>query len=241
MMVLNRFDLLPRATKTLVIITLCGYALGLLAGGRAEVFLGFVPGLAVGKLWVWQFATYLFLHGGLVHLLLNLFMLWTLGAMMESLWGPKEFLKFYFLAGAGAAVFHAALSPNSFIPVIGASGAIFGLLAAFAFSFPESTVYLYFIFPLKARNLVILLAVVELAASFDSRRTGIANLAHLGGMATGYVYLRWIKNFRFRKEPAAPPPQTIDDLLDKIASRGEGALTPDEKSRLENYSRRLKK
>src|SRR5581483_11117195 len=98
---------------------------------------------------------------------------------------------FYFICGLGAAAASIGLSPHSTVPVIGASGPIYGLLVAFAMLYPDAVVYLYFLIPVKAAHMAILFGLIEFFAGTSGATPGIARFAHLGGMVTGYLYIRW--------------------------------------------------
>lgn len=139
----------------------------------------------------WRLLTYLFLHGSFWHLAFNLFALWMFGMPVESQWGGREFLKYYFLCGLGAALISVAFAPLSSIPIIGASGAVYGLLVAFAMLYPDAVIYLYFLIPVKAAHFAILFGAIEFFLGASSSTPGIARFAHLGGMVTGYLYIRW--------------------------------------------------
>src|SRR5882672_1190128 len=118
-------------------------------------YLGLVPTLVLHQFWAWQLVTYMFLHGGVFHILFNMLALWMFGAELERIWGTRYFLKFYFVTGVGAAALTVIFSllPFAFAQqvqhsvIIGASGAIFGLLLAYAFYFPDRQIYMYFLFP----------------------------------------------------------------------------------------------
>ncbi|GAB4367148.1 MAG: hypothetical protein Kow0042_07520 [Calditrichia bacterium] len=153
-------------------------------------FFGLVPFLALSKLFIWQFVSYMFLHGGFGHIFFNMFALWMFGVELERTWGTREFLKFYFLTGIAAGLFSAIFSWGSVIPTIGASGAIYGILAAYALFFPDRYVYLYFLFPIKMKYLALILGALAFFSSFGQGQSGIAHTAHLGGMVVGYFYLR---------------------------------------------------
>jgi membrane associated rhomboid family serine protease len=160
--------------------------------------LGLVPGLVVGRLWVWQVATYMFLHGGLFHILFNMLALWMFGAELERIWGTKYFLKFYFVSGIGAGVLTVlfSLMPFGFAQqlqqsiVIGASGAVYALLLAYAIYFPDRPIYMYFVFPIPARIFVLIIGVIAFYSSLAETGGGIASATHLGGLAVGYAYLK---------------------------------------------------
>ena len=159
--------------------------------------LGLVPFFLVHRLWVWQVVTYMFLHGGLFHILFNMLALWMFGAELERIWGTRYFLKFYFVTGAGAGILTVLFSllPFEFAQqlygsvIIGASGAIYGLLLAYGLYFPDRPIYMYFLFPIPAKIFVAIMGAIALYASL-SRAGGIANATHLGGLAVGYVLLR---------------------------------------------------
>ncbi|HUI55672.1 MAG TPA: rhomboid family intramembrane serine protease [Bryobacteraceae bacterium] len=141
---------------------------------------------------LWQFVTYMFLHGGVWHLLVNMLTLWMFGVQLEHDWGTRRFLKYYFICGVGAGVCVVlinALIGDWGIPTLGASGAIMGLLLAFGVLYPDMTVLMGFLFPIKAKYMVMIYAAVELYFSFGPN-TGISSVAHLGGMAVGYLYLK---------------------------------------------------
>jgi hypothetical protein len=110
---------------------------------------------------------------------------------MERTWGPETFIRYYFFTGVGAGVLTWVLSPTSPIPNIGASGALFGILLAYAITFPDRLIYLYFLVPIRAKYLVLIFGVFEFMASIRHTSDGIGHFAHLGGMLFGYVYLRW--------------------------------------------------
>ncbi len=158
---------------------------------RLEQLLGMVPVLIWQKGYLWQLVSYLFLHGGFFHLLFNMFGLWMFGSDIERLWGTRRFLTYYFFTGIGAGLFTLALTPSGVVPTIGASGAIYGILLAFAWFFPERRILLYFVFPIPARVFVLIFGGIELLASITQQPGGaIAHLAHLGGLVFGYLYLR---------------------------------------------------
>lgn len=161
------------------------------------------PDLVYGRGYIWQLASYLFLHGDLGHILINMFMLWMFGVEMERMWGGRKFLKYYFLTGVGAGVVTCFFSPQS--RTVGASGAIFGIMLAYGMTFPDRQILFWFIFPMKARHFVLLLAAIELWVSSQYVSDGIGHFAHLGGMLFGYLYLKrawrlrdWISELRWR-------------------------------------------
>lgn len=143
---------------------------------------------------VWQLFTYMFLHGDIWHILFNMLVLWMFGCELERFWGTTEFLRYYFICGVGAGLVHLMLNFNSPIPVLGASGAIFGVLAAFGLTFPDLiiTFLLFFILPvqIKAKYLVMIVAAIALYMGVQGAEDGVAHFAHLGGMVVGFLYLK---------------------------------------------------
>lgn len=228
-LLLTHFDSLPKITKRLIIIIIAVYAASFILPHKFFFVFGLIPHKVIHKFWLWQFLTYIFLHDGFLHLLVNVFMLWMFGRIIEPLWGGKKFLFYFLLTGAGAGVFNVIFDYGIRIPIIGASGAIFGLIAAFAIIMPNATVNLYFLFPVKAKYMALFLAVLEFAASFDASRKLVANLAHLGGMVTGFVYLKIYPQLRFKISLIKQKKEQLDFILDKINKKGIKSLTDKEK------------
>jgi membrane associated rhomboid family serine protease len=189
-------DYFPPGLKWLIIANVVVFILDYLGGAWVHANLRAAFSLygagAVRSLYVWQLFTYMFLHGGIGHLVFNMLALWFFGAQLERDWGTRQFLKYYFLCGiaAGICVLIVNIALGDWITsTIGASGAIFGVLVAFGVLYPDTTVLMYFLFPLKAKYMVMICAAIELLMSFGPNN-GISTIAHLGGMAFGYVYLK---------------------------------------------------
>jgi membrane associated rhomboid family serine protease len=159
--------------------------------------LGLQPQAVVEQLRVWQPFTYMFLHGGLFHLLFNMLALWMFGVELERMWGSRFFVKFYFVAGAGAALTTMLLSftPFAFAGrlyeslTIGASGAIFGVLLGYARYFPHRPILLFLLFPIPAKYFVMIIGAISLMSA-SNQGDGIAHVAHLGGLVAAYLYLK---------------------------------------------------
>ncbi|MBI4481318.1 MAG: rhomboid family intramembrane serine protease [Acidobacteria bacterium] len=151
---------------------------------------GLVPALVTGRFYLWQLITYLFLHGGLFHLLINMLVLWMFGGELERAWGTRRFLKYYFFTGVGAGVCIVALSWNFLVPTIGASGAIYGLLLAYGILFPDRIIYLYFLIPVRAKYFVAIIGFFAFLGSISGARTGVSHIGHLGGLVCGLIYLK---------------------------------------------------
>ena len=172
-----------------------------------------------------QLITYMFLHGSIEHIFFNMFALWMFGAILENYWGPKRFLIFYMVCGIGSALLHLFVLYQEMTPVIesirqlpleqqqdfitspnsplngatlGASGAVFGCLAAFGYLFPNSLIYLYFFVPIKAKWFVLIYAGMELFLGVrNSAGDNVAHWAHLGGAVVGILLvLYWKKHDR---------------------------------------------
>lgn len=146
--------------------------------------------IGTGYFEIWQLITYQFLHGGFSHILFNMFALWMFGMEIENQWGGKKFLIFYLLCGVGAGMLHLFISPllTGAAPTIGASGAVYGIMAAFALIYPNRLIYLYFFIPIKAKYLITFLILMEFML-VDSVGSGVAHLAHLGGAIVGFIFV----------------------------------------------------
>lgn len=165
--------------------------------GLGGLFQPFIlrPADVVGGLQVWQVVTYLFLHdpNSFGHILFNMLALWMFGADLEGIWGTKKFLQYYFLCGIGAGlcvIVANFLFGNPYTQTLGSSGAIFGLLLAFGMLFPDRQVLFSFLFPIKAKYFVMILGGIELLSSYASVGGPVSNIAHLGGMLFGFLYIR---------------------------------------------------
>jgi membrane associated rhomboid family serine protease len=273
----NRFSVLPEVVKNILIINGIFYLATVVLGNKG-IDLNDMLGLHYfqsSKFRIWQFVTYMFMHGSFSHLFFNMFAVWMFGAAVENIWGGKRFLTYYLLTGLGAAICHYAivyyeLAPslaylNDFIAhpdkeklgyffnnvnidiyesqelrehltqlgnyynensgeamaysvdffrqiktdllnapvVVGASGAVFGLLLAYGMIFPNSIIYIYFALPIKAKYFVILYGAIELFSGIANRPgDNVAHFAHLGGLITGYIVIEYWRyrnrrNFRF--------------------------------------------
>ena len=256
---------LTKAIKYLLLANVGVFVLMLLWRSELIHVFGLTPVLLKKGL-VWQLVTYMFLHGGLFHILFNMFALWMFGSDIERAWGTREFVKYYFITGVGAGLFTFVFSFNSQIPTIGASGAIFGILVAFALMFPNRLIYVYFLFPVKAKYVVVFFGVFAFLASLGHTGDGIAHFAHLGGMVIGYLYIKSdfripsflrfstyltrLRNFKHRRrmkvvnrqrEREQELMERVDQILDKINQVGYDNLTKEEKGALEQASQVLSK
>jgi len=160
------------------------------------VYLGLVPGLVWHEFYLWQLFTYIFLHGDIAHILFNLLALWMFGGELENLWGSRRFLFYFFFCGIGAGMITVLctiiLTPQyQLVPVIGASGAIYGILLAFGWLFPSRPIYVYFLFPIPAKYFVAIFGFLEFVYFSRGGGGGISHITHLGGLLFGFVYMAY--------------------------------------------------
>lgn len=160
---------------------------------------------------IWQLVSHMFLHdfSGIFHILFNMYALWAFGSPLERAWGRNKFLFFYFSAGIGAALVHTAANYYFFsqgfievvnIPAVGASGAVYGVLVAFAFMFPNAELMMIFLpIPIKAKYFVPLIIVGDVIFGFSNANTGIAHFAHIGGALIGFIMMWYWKGNQFNK------------------------------------------
>ncbi len=252
-------SMLTPGVKGLLIANIAIYMLQTVGGNEMIHAFGLTPAAFWNEFAVWQPVTYLFLHGNFTHILFNMLALWMFGSTLESTWGTKRFLRYYFLTGIGAGLSNCLLTPNMGSVIIGASGAVYGLLLAYGLCFPNSLVYIYMLFPIRAKYLVMIFGVLEFMASVRPGTSPVAHLVHLGGMVIGLFYLRhdrmlhWtarrLKGWQREKDTRKVQKREmaedqlrseVDDLLDKINQVGLQNLTSWERKRLREASELLK-
>ncbi len=260
--------MLPPAIKNLILANVIIWLMTFINGGLRSVLLNnfaLIPTDIVYHFKIWQLVTYMFLHDptGIWHILFNMFFLWMFGADLEREWGSVEFLKFYFITGIGAGIINLLLAPSANSITLGASGAIYGVMLAYALRYPDNLIYIYFLFPVKIKYFMGFLILVQFFSTFSPYNDGVAHAAHLGGVIIGYVYLKYgylyfkIKNslknnfqsksgkskMKFTqggKDKTEYYRRTIDELLDKINRVGYLNLTDEEKKLLEEGSKYLR-
>jgi len=187
------------AIKALIIANVALFVAGWMYGSLQD-WLGMQPAAVVGEGQLWRPVTYMFLHSrmGFGHILFNMLALWMFGVELERMWGSRYFLKYYFVCGIGGALTMLALG---LLPVpafgslysaltIGASGAVYGILLAFALYFPNAPIILFFVFPVPARYAVMIMGGIALLSSMEATGGGVAHAAHLGGLVAGYLFLK---------------------------------------------------
>ena len=187
---------LTRAIKVIIAMNVVAFVVTLFAPA-VSLQLGLRPADMVQHLRLWQLVTYMFIHAGTTHLLFNMLALWMFGTELERMWGTKYFTKFYFVSGVGAGLFQLFLgllpfgwAAQFYYPsVVGASGAIYGILAAYAIYFPHRPIVMFLLFPVPARYAVMIMGGLSLVFAMGGGG-GVAHTAHLGGLLVGYLYLR---------------------------------------------------
>lgn len=195
------FANLGNVTRTLILINVAAFAVDSMIGNFGIIYLALWPWHTsdipvVPPFQIWQLVTYGFLHGGLTHLLFNMYALYMFGSDIERSMGVNKYLAYYFVCVVGAAVAQLvvmALTNSPPIPTVGASGGVFGILLAFGIAFPDRRLMLLIPpIPIKARLFVTLYGVLELVLGVFGTQQGVAHFAHLGGMAAGYgLILFW--------------------------------------------------
>ncbi|MGQ0646988.1 MAG: rhomboid family intramembrane serine protease [Gemmatimonadaceae bacterium] len=242
-------------TRILLAANVGAFFLQMVQPGIVSAFV-YVPALTLVR--PWTLVTYMFLHGGLMHLVFNMLGLFFFGPRVEDRLGSRQFGILYFVSGIAGAVLSLALSPRS--PILGASAAVFGVMLAFAYFWPREPILIWGVLPVPARVLVIITTVLALYSGFGGVRSGIAHFAHLGGYAGAFLYLKWLERSRgaWRRRSTALPKTAarvltrrpvidmttvheanraeINRLLDKISAGGVTSLSPEERLFLSNFA-----
>ncbi|HEX9894322.1 MAG TPA: rhomboid family intramembrane serine protease [Gemmatimonadales bacterium] len=226
-----------------------------------EQLLVFVPRYVLSR--PWTLVTYMFLHGPLFHIFFNMLSLFFFGPRVESRLGGRRFLTLYFVSGIVGALLSLIFTPDA--AIVGASGAVFGVMLAFASFWPRDQILIWGILPVEARVMVIAMTVMSLFSGFRGGG-GIAHFAHLGGFLGGWLSLKWFerrsdgRKWQAKAAPARPRESSesslarwrriqrdglhevnraeLDRILDKISSQGMQSLTPGDREFLERFSTR---
>ncbi len=238
---------------------------GLIIPNGMEFIFGISHDGFINKFMIWQPLTYMFLHGGWMHIFFNLLGIWMFAGELEIVWGRTKFIRYYILSGIGAGLFIALMNYIAFVNfgssavTIGASGALYAILLAYAILWPDREVLLYFLFPIKIKYLVLAFGLMEFFGTLSSTAgTGgnISHIGHLGGIISGFILIRFMRNSSFPKKQGISffekfkkknrlnnkkkvidarieAKRIIDELLGKIAKNGMSSLTQDEKKKLE--------
>jgi membrane associated rhomboid family serine protease len=196
---------LTPAVKALLIINVGLYVVTIFASRALWAAFGLQPLDVLERGWIWQFVTYLFLHDvDPFHVLFNMLFLWMFGVDLERRWGTRAFTTYYFITGIGAGVCVVLVSLLPFgmtqasqaATTIGASGAVFGLMMAWALLFPERRILFMLLVPIPARVFVLILGAIEFVYAIRALGGGVSAVAHLGGLVVGYLYLKGPTNLR---------------------------------------------
>jgi len=261
----GQFSWKPRyftdAIKVLIGLNLLLYVFKTISYG--EVDLVKILGLSPKTIWplIWQPLTYMFVHGDFWHVAINMLVLFLFGSELENIWGRHGFIKYYLITGIGSGLVWLVFQSFSSIPayLIGASGAVYGILTAYGLMFPNRIVYIYFLFPVRVKYFVMILGGIAFFSSLGSH-SNISHLTHLSGMIIGFAYLRsnsqWkimifslrkhilekkLKREESRQNKKKMLQKDVDHLLDRINQVGYDGLSDSEKSRLYAASRDISK
>ena len=260
-------QLFTDAIKILISINFIIYVFQSLAG-KEDIFFrlfGLVPNTFFTELMLWQPFTYMFFHApfyssiGISHILLNMLGLWVFGRELEQAWGKEKFLKYYFLTGIGSGLITYIFQMDSSNPVIGASGAVYGVLLAYGVSYPNRMLYIWGLIPVRSMWLVIIMGVIAFFGLLG-KADGISHVTHISGMLIGYVLLKnkWKLSdmlFSLRKKTIEFQVQRKEDqevkrkiinrdvdlILEKIKNVGFSGLSDEEQSKLYEASRKMSK
>lgn len=218
----------------------------------------FVPALILQR--PWTLITYMFLHSpyGLTHILFNMLALFFFGPRVEALIGSQRFITLYLISGIMGGLLSIWFAPNN--PIIGASGAVFGVQLAFAMHWPRDQIMIWGIIPVEARWLIVGTTLLSLYGGFGGGGGGVAHFAHLGGYVGAYAYLKWVERRapvkQWQKKVSGPKPSTVpvgdykrldinkvheanrdevNRILDKINASGLNSLTTQERTFLQHF------
>lgn len=193
------------AVRAIIIANIVVFLISLVARDLVYGLFGLTPARVLTEGRVWQVATYLFVHDtrAFSHLLFNMLYVWMFGVELEKRWGSQAFVTYYFVTGVGAGigVVLVSLLPfesaqvNYYVPTIGASGAVYGLLLAWAMIFPYREI-LFIVFPMRAWVFALIMAAIAFLSAAGSGSRGVSHLAHVGGLIVGYLYLKGPRNLR---------------------------------------------
>ncbi len=180
------------ATIILIVANVLVFLFGLLDRSGRIAYLALFPNFVLHAGAWWQLVTYMFVHSGWTHIFFNMLALFLFGITLERRMGSTEFLLFYFVCGIGAGLATVLINSSTgmgMIPVVGASGAIFGLLLGFASFFPDARIFIFGILPIRAPVAVLIYAGIEIFLQVTNIQSGVAHLTHLAGIAFAYLYL----------------------------------------------------
>lgn len=242
--------------KYLLIINVAVYFLQIFSflNDYLTLFGALIPSLVL-KGQIWRLVSYMFLHGNHWHILFNMLALWMFGYELEIKWGTRRFLGFYFITGVGSGILSLLTFLSGNNPIIGASGAIYGILVAYAWYFPNRQVLMFFVFPVPVRMAVIIFGAISVLG-IRSSTSNIAHLTHLGGIIVAILYLKFYNNvmgvvshqkalsaerkMRSNAEKVMRDKQFYEDVIDpilkKISDSGIDSLSANERDTLNRFS-----
>ncbi len=264
---------MPTAIRAIITINVVVFLIQALGGQTLNNFLvqyfAFYPSVSSTLLQPWRIFTYMFLHAGIFHILFNMLWLWWMGQAVETNLGPRTFLVIFLGSGLGGALLDVALAQvMGFNYVIGASGAVFGVMVAFAYMFPKMPIMLFLLPPIQARYVVA--GIIALEVLFVGANDRTARIVHLGGAAVGYLLIKWhyqgmdlssvlrpLERWFYRLKPSKKRRRVshmesvsdakvveeqeeteLDEILEKISKDGYENLTDDEKKKLFELSKK---
>ena len=186
---------LPYGIKMLLIANVAIFLLQFFGADRFLLqYFALRPASLFSMFALWQLVTYMFLHGGIAHILFNMLALWMFGKELDETWGTQRFLRYYFFCGIGAGL--CIVLANYILPsgnpagvTLGASGAIYGVLLASAVLWPDRIIYFNFLFPIKMKYFVMIYAAIAFLGS-TNMNSGVSDIGHLGGLLCGWIYLK---------------------------------------------------
>ena len=185
------------AVRAVIYANIAMFVVALVAPA-VTIYLGLTPAAVFESFWLWQPVTYMFVHREVFHILFNMLAVWMLGVELERRWGTSFFVRYFFVTGVGAALTTLLVSllpfgfagPVYYSVTIGASGAVYGLLLAYALYYPDRPMLLFPIpIPIPAKYFVLILGAIAFLSSMGAATSGVAHAAHLGGLVVGYLYL----------------------------------------------------
>ncbi len=243
--------------KLILLSNVAIYLIQMLANLHLELIFGLTPAKFFAEFpnLLFQPFTYMFLHSeGFWHIFFNMFALWMFGTEIEFTWGRKSFAKFYLLAGLSGAILTLIFQSGLPVPVIGASGAVYGVLIAYWLLFPQRYLYIYFLFPVKVKWAIPGFMIL----GFLAGGANIAHFAHLGGAIFGFIFVKagWrffrfgkvLKNLRYKRQEAKfeknrhraeETMKRVDEILDKINDVGIENISAEDRKFLEDASSHL--
>ncbi len=248
--------------KRLLIANTVVYLASLLVLANGIQFFALRPDAVLTR--PWTLVTYMFVHGSFGHLFFNMLGLFFFGSPLEERWGSRGFIKYYLICGLGGAALAFPFAYHGM--VLGASGAVYGIMLAFALNWPDVPIYVFGVFPVKAKYLIGGMFAISLINTLSPAGDGIAHFAHLGGIIAGWIYLkldfrganafkklrRMVNKPKLTVVSTTPPEQKsrtrsrdralddVDKVLDKISIQGMASLTPEERKLLDEVSRKYR-